>query len=463
MHKKTIFIGIAFGTSVRDFLRTSAFTNLRDRKDLEIVIFSQDLSEKFKSEFSSDNIFFEKLCDYKPNLLERLLLILHRALLSFQSNTIALGNISANRFSLKIGRPFAWCIKLFFGHYGATKLIGKLYGYFNSGSNYCEHFNRYQPDLLVVTRVLNYSLDYPLLKSAAKTNVPAIALVSSWDNLTSKAFFPYKIERLAVWNSVMQAEAVRLYGFDEERICVTGVPRYDLYFKNFEKPNRKEFLESQGLQAGKKTILYATGSGTTTTSRFDRTSPEADICMHIASEIRSGVLGGVQLVVRLHPQAIASHFNQLKERFPEVLIDHPGRKAEFKDRYFSRDDDYEYAKWLSTADMVINFGSTASVDAAVFDTPILCINFDIRGDRPFLESPRKIYHFDHYRNVMSCGGIALSDRLSDLSKDILQQLEDPSLLSSGRRRIVDQQCEFTDGAAGDRISDVIVDFLEKEL
>jgi hypothetical protein len=35
----------------------------------------------------------------------------------------------------------------------------------------------------------------PVMRAALKYNVPVIALVSSWDNLTSKAFFPFALDK----------------------------------------------------------------------------------------------------------------------------------------------------------------------------------------------------------------------------------------------------------------------------
>ena len=57
---KTVFIAIAFGTSVRDVLRNDTFLKLKERKDLKIVILAPQVTDpKFVEEFSGDNIEFE--------------------------------------------------------------------------------------------------------------------------------------------------------------------------------------------------------------------------------------------------------------------------------------------------------------------------------------------------------------------------------------------------------------------
>ena len=71
---KTIFLAIAFGTSVRDVLRNDTYRVLTKSKNLRIVIFSQDISDNFTKEFKNKNVFFEKIDSFKPTLIERMLL-----------------------------------------------------------------------------------------------------------------------------------------------------------------------------------------------------------------------------------------------------------------------------------------------------------------------------------------------------------------------------------------------------
>ena len=78
------------------------------------------------------------------------------------------------------------------------------------------------------------------MRTADYLKIPVIALVSSWDNLTSKAFFPFSLRRLIVWNNVLKNEAISLFDFPENKISVTGVPRYDLFFR------KKDISKSNG-------------------------------------------------------------------------------------------------------------------------------------------------------------------------------------------------------------------------
>ncbi len=94
--RKTIFLGIAFGTSVRDVLRTDTFRTLKAQKDIDIVVFLQDTTISIQEEIGGENVYIEKLYDFEPTKWERMVLHIHRALLREKCRTIDLGNTGAD-------------------------------------------------------------------------------------------------------------------------------------------------------------------------------------------------------------------------------------------------------------------------------------------------------------------------------------------------------------------------------
>lgn len=459
MTKKTVFIAIAFGTSVRDVLRNDTYKLLLGRNDLDIVILAQDISETFQNEFGHANqVKFEKLTPVKPTLIERILLHFHRATLRDRCRTIDLGNTSGDTSAIDKFTPLARLTLKVLGESGTNKLIYILYKLFASRSDYKSIFDRYKPDLVVVTRVLNYSADYPVMRTAAKLKVPVVALVSSWDNLTSKAFFPFSLNRLVVWNEVLKAEAVDLFQFPAERIEVTGIPRYDVFFRRSNFRAKADFREAWGINPSHKIITYCTGSETTGKSVLDPISPESNIAKYIGEQCAKGVYGDATLIVRLHPQANDDHYRSIEE-LDRVILNIPGVKGHFQDRVFSGNEDVEFGELMCYSDVVVNFASTVTIDAAVFDTPIVGVNFDFNGERPYTISPRRIYDFDHYAKLRMVNGFSLVNSRDEMDKAISNYLIDPTHMEEGRRRIVDQQCVFTDGQSGARNARIILEEL----
>lgn len=459
---KTVFIAIAFGTSVRDVLRNDTYNKLLGRKDLRIVLFAQDVSENFKSEFSfEDKVQFEPLFPVKPTLAERILLHFHRATLRDRCRTIDLGNTSGDTSAIDRFTPLARFALLVLGQRGVNVLIYRLYKIFAKRTDYKELFKKYQPDLVVVTRVLNYSADYPIMRTADLLKVPVIALVSSWDNLTSKAFFPFSLEKLVVWNEVLKDEALSLFHFPEERIEVTGIPRYDLFFRETDFRTEKTFRKDWGIGLDTRIICYCTGSETTGRSSMDPISPEIGIAKFLATENNNGSFGQAIIIVRLHPQANLDHYVELKD-IDGVILNAPGLKGDFQDRVFSGREDVEFGELMKYSDVVVNFASTVTIDAAVFDTPIVCVNFDFNGERPYGISPRRLYDFDHYAKLRTMNGFKFADSREQLVSKIVGYLDKPSCTRDGRKAIVDQQCVFTDGNSGARNAKVILKALKLE-
>ena len=116
----------------------------------------------------------------------------------------------------------------------------------------------------------------------------------------------------------------------------------------------------------------------------------------------------------------------------------------------------ELAESMKYADVVVNFASTITIDAAVFDTPIVCVNYDHRGARPFKLSPRRIYYFDHYAKLGHTGGFELANSKTELINKIDYSINHPEYLSENRKKIIEQQCVFSDGKSGERVANHIL-------
>ncbi len=461
MKKPIIFFAIAFGTSVRDVLRNDTYKHLKDNKNLEIVILAQHIDEQFMTEFGAENVHFEQLLEYKASLVERCISYFHRGVLRHKCRTIDLGNTAGNTFSIDIIKPFTALLLKMLGLSNINKLVHLLYEKLTPAKLYTDVFEKYKPDQVIVTRVLNYSNDYPVMRTALKYNVPVIALVSSWDNLTSKAFFPFALYKLVVWNDVMKNEAIDLFQYPESDIFVSGIPRYDALLNNEIYRTKVQFLQSMGANINKKLITYATGSKTTGRTKVDTKSPEPEIVKYIAQCICDDIISNSQLLVRLHPQADVSEYKSLLD-MENVILQVPGEKSGFQDRLFSNADDIELGELMKHSDVVVNLASTITIDAALFDTPIICINFDFFGQRKLKDSVKKFYQFDHYAKLAMTKGFTLANSSDDLIKNITYQLAHPKNLKKERLDIVKQQCKYTDGKSGARIANFLLHSINRQ-
>ena len=76
--------------------------------------------------------------------------------------------------------------------------------------------------------------------------------------------------------------------------------------------------------------------------------------------------------------------------------------------------------------------------------------------RPFLASPLRYYSYTHYQQIVRAGAVRIAKSAGEMIDLVNAYLVDPSRDASGRRRVVTEQCEFTDGRSAERLAGLIV-------
>lgn len=115
---------------------------------------------------------------------------------------------------------------------------------------------------------------------------------------------------------------------------------------------------------------------------------------------------------------------------------------------------------LYWSDIVVNTFSTLTIDAAVFDKPVIGIRFDADPNVPVLYSVHRIPDLhDHYRELEELGGVQLVHSMVEFIDAINFYLKHPESDRDGRARIVQKQIEFLDGKSGQRVAEYVKNFL----
>lgn len=312
---------------------------------------------------------------------------------------------------------------------------------------------RLQPDVVVTATAGVVVSDIRLIRRARAEGVPSVTFTQGWDNLTSKTIVGARPDALIVWNARMRDEAVALHGFSADQITVTGPPHFDPYFLRTGWIDRAAFLRSLGLDPAKRIVLYATSP-----RRYFTDSLEVTELLIRANE--AGEFGpDVQLVIRLHPQVIQGQDADdlgAWERFRgRVYLDMP-RGATGLAADYTPDGIAHIAQLLDAAAVTINVASSITIDAAIFDTPVVNLRFDAQPGRPYLKSVRRQYDTDHYKQVLQTGAVRLADSPAGLVAEVRRYLADPSHERAERARLIRELCYRTDGRAGARVAEAIV-------
>ena len=119
------------------------------------------------------------------------------------------------------------------------------------------------------------------------------------------------------------------------------------------------------------------------------------------------------------------------------------------------DDHARLTSSLAHADGCLNIASTLSLDAAILDRPVICIDFT--GEP---ESPRDMlyaeYGAEHYAPLVASGGIRLAHNWDELLDLMEAAVAAPERDRDRRARMVDGECGPVDGHSAERVARTLI-------
>jgi len=119
----------------------------------------------------------------------------------------------------------------------------------------------FQPQVVFASPyVFTSETEIEYTKAAQSLNIPVIASLLSWDNLTSKGTYKVKPDWIFVWNQNLVEEAVLIHDFKPRQVFVTGAPVYDPWFDLSPTIDREAFCAQLGIDAEKPYVLYLCSS-----------------------------------------------------------------------------------------------------------------------------------------------------------------------------------------------------------
>jgi CDP-glycerol glycerophosphotransferase (TagB/SpsB family) len=108
---------------------------------------------------------------------------------------------------------------------------------------------------------------------------------------------------------------------------------------------------------------------------------------------------------------------------------------------------------------VVNLSSTTTVDAAIFDRPVVNLDFDPEPGGPNQALVKDVNHFwTHFKPVAESGGVWLVNNYDEMVTAIKTYLREPQLHQEKRRWIAEYVCGYVDGRCGERMARAVLDF-----
>lgn len=333
----------------------------------------------------------------------------------------------------------------------------KIEAQFVPGNEFDELLERLRPSVVITANYGTEPFEVRLLRAAHRRRIPSLAIVPSWDNLSSKGVIGENPRHLAVWNRIMLDEAVSLYGFRNSDVHIVGGLQFDLYAAERSAQERDEVLQRLQIDPRHPFVVI----GTITPRYFANNIDIVDIVNEAVIDGR--LPADLQIVVRLHPQVVddrhfgddlgpyrqrAAEHSRIKLSIPRVL--RWGRMTPPTPQ-----DGVELRTLLEMAAVSVMPASTLAIDACALGSPVIGVGFDGHQTKPYHQSVRRTFDFTHYRRIVVEGGLRIAESKEQLISEIAAYLADRSRDQEGRAKIVASHLVQVDGGAWQRVLDIV--------
>ena len=465
---KTIFISLPYPMSIRNILRNPLYDLLS--KQYKIVIFTPLFNDElFLDEFKRDGVLFYPLqFDYVSNFFARVVFKIHRLGDRFHFATDKkIHGVFMNRYLYKAN---LWNER-------QTKFVGIIFNIFPAlnkwmakfikkqlnSSYYSKLIEEYNPSLLFTTHPF-VEAENQLLINAEKFGIRTISLIHSWDNLTGKGRMHSIPEQLIVWNEVMKEEAVMLYpeNFNDKNIHIVGLPQHDYLVNDNWIHEKSDFFQKLGANPKKKVITYISRGG-----KYSHYREQENLDVLISGIEKNQFIEKSQLFIR----EVASHdrlqYSDVIGEKENVIYDppevsyFPNTSATYK---WSNNQKatYHLGNLLQYSDVIINFGSTISLDSVYFNKPLIWSIYRTGEDSKLrkMENIPDELAMSHLQPILNMQAVTVPNQPQDLIKLVNDALREPNFLKKERSNFQALYCPFYDGKAGKRIANIIINTLE---
>lgn len=451
---KTIFISIFEGVEAKNILRTPLLSNLLEDKSLRIILLTKSKSKAdyYRNEFNDDRLIFEVVEWKMVSVIDKFFSKLKFFLLRTESTILKrkmISEINGNLFKYHLIR----ILNYIFARPSVILFFRLLDSKFVRDRTFSDIFDKYSPDLILLAHLFD-EIEINLLREARIRNVKSIGFINSWDKVTSRCILRLHPDRMIVFNENVKKELIKYNLFDAKKIFISGLPQYDYYF-NTQPLAKKDFFKKVGISEDKKIILYAPMGRSFSVSDWD----VIDYLYEIINS--SEVTSSIALLVRFQPNDFVD-INEIKKR-PHLKYDMPGIRFDTKrgvDWDMSFNDLEHLRDTLFHISILICYASSITIDAAIFDKPIINVNFEIHKSKFILKSPIQYYNYSHYKNVLLTGAVDLVNSKIELIRSINKYISDPSIKTEERKTLVKNQIMFTDGNSGKRIANYLLNNLK---
>lgn len=282
-----------------------------------------------------------------------------------------------------------------------------------------------------------------------KAGLPVFAAICSFDNVTKRGWPAIFFDHYIIWNKYNKAELQRINPLlKDEQISITGAPQFDAHILRSNHLSKEKWLQSLGLPADKKIILYGGGPS----KLLPR---ETQYVQHLKTALENGDIKNTVLLFRSHPLDDVTRWIDAIGPSPYIFYDSAPMGKENRDYTNVTVADIEkLIATLKFTDVHINFCSTMAVDGSIFNKPQIAPFYDVEKSSA-QKLLRGLYFQEHYLPIVSSGAIHFAKSKKELINLVNNCLEDPAAFTQSNKKCVEEIISFTDGKSAERVAATI--------
>ncbi|HKX26253.1 MAG TPA: CDP-glycerol glycerophosphotransferase family protein [Blastocatellia bacterium] len=336
-------------------------------------------------------------------------------------------------------------------------LEGVLLGYSRSPEG-ARRLQATIPDVMITTGSFRY--EEPAVAAAAlKLGIPTLTFITSWDNPSTKNRLVFKYDGYLAWSEQMRQDLYQFFPYTRQApVYIVGAPQFDVFYQSRFHHSREAFCRRQRVDPERPIILYALGS--------PNLFREHDTVCYLADRVARGELGEVQLLIRPHPlHDKGLDLASLNRWGARVVVQDPGQAGLSVPARAQNEE--QICDWVNTfrhAAVIVNLSSTAAIDAAICDKPVVNLDYDPEPGQPRQLLVKEINHaWAHFKPIAESGGMWLVNNPAEMVEAVKTYLERPELHREQRRAMAEHVCGFLDGRCGERMAEAILEFTRQQV
>ena len=276
-----------------------------------------------------------------------------------------------------------------------------------------------KPDEALFFDVFSSYLDTLMTTCIQQNQIKTIGSIRSWDNLTCKGYLFDEYDRYVVWNQFMEDELIQYYNIPKNQITQAGFLLYDSYqgVEIKQRANEKKVVKLAFMMAYPDLVPNYRENIETITSAMN----EVDVDCHLTIRIQPGPRseGVLEELERINQGRFEIDKNE------EYLF---AKSVNIASREYKR-----FLSFMDLHDIIINYPSTTTIDAALLNIPSITIGFD--NIKEYSKSIRRYLNRTHYSWLTPLKGNVICSDEEALKKAIIEYAKNPNLHEEGRELV----------------------------